>query len=75
MLNAVDFTGSCCGVRAIIVKHYIDTHKEENCHEPVVGGHIIITRFQSGAMLGWMKDKPKMLMCDNSRIKVCWPAD
>ena len=41
----------------------IDTHKEENCHEPVVGGHIIITRFHNpGAMLGWMKDKPKMLM-------------
>ena len=47
----------------LLVKHYIDTHKEENCHEPVVGGHIIITRFHNpGAMLGWMKDKPKMLM-------------
>ena len=47
----------------LLVKHYIDTHKEENCYEPVVGGHIIITRFHNpGAMLGWMKDKPKMLM-------------
>ena len=47
----------------LLVKHYIDTHKEENYHESVVGGHIIITRFHNpGAMLGWMKDKPKMLM-------------
>ena len=45
------------------MKHYIDTHKEENCHEPVAGGHIIITRFHNpGAMLGWMKKKPKLLM-------------
>lgn len=45
------------------IKHYIDTHKEENCHEPVAGGHIIITRFHNpGAMLGWMKKKPKLLL-------------
>lgn len=45
------------------IKHYIDTHKEENCYEPAVGGRIIITRFHNpGAMLGWMKKKPKMLM-------------
>ena len=31
----------------LLVKHYIDTHKEENCHESVVGGHIIITRFHN----------------------------
>lgn len=51
----------CAGDLA--VKRYIDTHKEENCHEPIAGGHIIITRFHnSGAMLGWMKDKPKLLL-------------
>ena len=45
------------------IKHYIDTHKEENCHEPVAGGHIIITRFHNpGSMLGWMKKKPKLLL-------------
>lgn len=61
MLWILIATAVCAG--DLIVKHYIDTHKEENCHEPVVGGHIIITRFHNpGAMLGWMKDKPKMLM-------------
>ena len=45
------------------IKHYIDTHKEENCYEPTAGGHIIITRFHNpGAMLGWMREKPKMLL-------------
>lgn len=45
------------------IKHYIDSHKKENCHEPIAGGHIIITRFHNpGAMLGWLKDKPKILM-------------
>lgn len=45
------------------IKHYIDTHKKENCYEPAAGGRIIITRFHNpGAMLGWMKKKPKMLM-------------
>ena len=29
------------------IKHYIDTHKEENCYEPAVGGRIIITRFHN----------------------------
>ena len=38
------------------IKHYIDTHKEENCYESAVGGRIIITRFHNpGAMLGWRK--------------------
>lgn len=45
------------------IKHYINTHKEENCYEPTAGGHIIITRFHNpGAMLGWMKKKPKLLL-------------
>ncbi|MGN0203560.1 MAG: signal peptidase II [Coprococcus sp.] len=45
------------------VKRYIDSHKKENCHEPVAGGHIIITKYHNpGAMLGWMKDKPRMLL-------------
>lgn len=45
------------------VKHYIDSHKKEGCHEPIAGGHIIITRFHNpGAMLGWLKEKPKILM-------------
>ena len=47
----------------LIIKHYIDTHKQENAHEPVAGGHIIITRFHNpGAMLGWMKEKPRLLL-------------
>ena len=59
----------------LLVKHYIDTHKEENCHEPVVGGHIIITRFHNpGAMLGWMKDKPKMLMTCTFTLRRCLRA-
>ena len=53
---------SVCAVD-LAVKHYIDTHKAENCYEPVAGGHIIITRFHNpGAMLGWMKKKPKLLL-------------
>ena len=45
------------------IKHYIDENKKENCHEPVLGGHIIITRYHNpGAMLGWLKDKPRMLL-------------
>ena len=47
----------------LCIKHYIDGHKKENCHEPVMGGHIIITRYHNpGAMLGWLKDKPRMLL-------------
>ncbi len=53
--------GAC--LTDLCVKHYIDEHKKENCHEPVMGGHIIITRYHNpGAMLGWMKDKPRMLL-------------
>lgn len=45
------------------IKRYIDSHKKVNCHEPVVGGHIIITRYHNpGAMLGWMEDKPRILL-------------
>jgi signal peptidase II len=44
------------------IKHYIETHKKENCHEPIADGHIIITRFHNpGAMLGWLKEKPRLL--------------
>lgn len=45
------------------IKHYIDSRKEMHCSEPILGGRIIITRFHnSGAMLGWLKEKPKMLL-------------
>lgn len=47
----------------LFIKRYIDNHKQENCHEPVAGGRIIITRFHNpGAMLGWLKEKPKLLL-------------
>ena len=47
----------------LYVKHYIDSHKKMNCHEPVAGGHIIITRYHNpGAMLGWLREKPRMLL-------------
>lgn len=53
--------GVCLG--DLYIKRYIDSHKEENCREPVAGGHIIITRFHNpGAMLGWMQNKPKLLL-------------
>lgn len=47
----------------LCVKQYINSHKRENCHEPIAGGHIIITRFHNpGAMLGWLTDKPRLLL-------------
>ena len=47
----------------LMIKGYIDANKDENCHESVAGGHIIITRYHnSGAVLGWMKEKPRLLL-------------
>lgn len=47
----------------LYIKRYIDAHKKENCHEPVAGGRIIITRFHNpGAMLGWLQKKPRLLL-------------
>ncbi len=47
----------------LAIKRYIDGHKEENCHEPVLGGHVIITRFyNTGAMLGFLRERSKLLL-------------
>ena len=53
----------------LIVKHYIDTHKEENCHEPVSAGILSLRVFIiRGQCLDGMKDKPKIADgCDNYR--------
>lgn len=39
------------------IKHYIDTHKEENCYEPAVGGRIIITRFPQSRSDAWLDEE------------------
>ena len=45
------------------IKMWIKQNKELNCHEPVAGGRIIITKyFNPGAMLGFLKEKTALLM-------------
>lgn len=50
-----------CGAD-LAIKKYIQSHKSEGEHQPVFGGKIIITRFYNeGAMMGFLKDKTKLL--------------
>ncbi len=47
----------------LCLKRYIDRNKKENCREPAAGGHIIISRVHnSGAFMGLLKDKPRILL-------------
>lgn len=44
------------------IKKWIREHKELNSRQPVAGGRIIITKYyNTGAMLGFLKDKAKFL--------------
>ena len=44
------------------IKKWIREHKELNSRQPVAGGKIIITKYyNTGAMLGFLKDKAKFL--------------
>lgn len=50
-----------CGTD-LAIKMYIQSHKSEGEHQPVFGGKIIITRFYNeGAMMGFLKDKTRLL--------------
>ncbi len=58
----LDFIG--CGDRSgrSVIKKWIREHKELNSRQPVAGGKIIITKYyNTGAMLGFLKDKAKFL--------------
>ena len=47
----------------IAIKMWIKENKRENCHEPILGGKIIITKFfNAGAMLGLLKERAKLLL-------------
>ena len=47
----------------IAIKMWIKENKRENSHHPILGGKIIITKyFNPGAMLGFLKDKAKLLL-------------
>ena len=50
-----------CGAD-LAIKRYIEGHKSEGEHQPILGGKIIITRFYNkGAMMGFLKEKTKLL--------------
>ena len=47
----------------LAIKKYIQENVEENSSKPVLGGHVIITKFYNpGALLGWMKDQREKMM-------------
>ena len=44
------------------IKKWIREHKELNSREPIAGGRIILTKYyNTGAMLGFLKEKTKLL--------------
>ncbi|HIQ98212.1 MAG TPA: signal peptidase II [Candidatus Scybalocola faecavium] len=46
----------------LCIKKWIREHKEINSRQPIAGGKIIITKYyNTGAMLGFLKNKAKLL--------------
>ena len=44
------------------IKKWIREHKDLNSREPIAGGRIILTKYyNTGAMLGFLKEKTKLL--------------
>ena len=45
------------------IKYYIRLNKTQDCHEPILNAKVIITHFRNkGAMLGFLKNKAKLLL-------------
>jgi len=53
---------SICGLD-LFIKQWVEKNKELNCHEEILGGKIIVTKFyNAGAFLGMMKNKSRQLL-------------